>query len=110
MKVLFSQNQCKASFRKFTGATIKTYNSQYNRNTFHNISDHLLTGKEFSVLTKGLSFVPTSPKTFKREITISSSNFKTPMLKQCFFSQQHLQKVIKSYLLSRKIKLDTLSL
>ena len=83
MKVLFPQNQYKASFKKFTAVTIKRCNSQHNKNTFHNISNQILTEKEFSVLTKGLSFAPTPTKTFKREITISSSNF---------FPQQHLQK------------------
>ena len=65
IKVLFSQNQCKSSFRKFTTKSIKTYTSQYNENMIHNLSDHTLTEYEFSVLTKGLSFVPTPTKTFK---------------------------------------------
>ena len=49
----------KSSFLKFTTNSIKTYTSQCNKNMIHNLSDHTLTEDEFSVLTKGLSFVPT---------------------------------------------------
>ena len=59
MKVLFPQNQRKSSFRKFTTKFIKIYTSQYNKNMIHNLSNHTLTEDEFSVLTKGLSLVPT---------------------------------------------------
>ena len=53
IKVLFSINQYKSSFRKFTTKSIKTYTSQYNKNMIHNLSDHTLTEDEFSVLIKG---------------------------------------------------------
>ena len=42
----------------------------------HNLSDHTLTEDEFSVLLKGLFFVPTLTKTFKQEINKSSNKFK----------------------------------
>ena len=77
IKVLFPLNQCKSSFRKFTTNSIKTYTSQYNKNMKHNLFDHTLTEEEFSVLTKGLSFVPTPTKiTNKKQINagISSRN------------------------------------
>ena len=85
MKVLFPQNQCKSSFRKYTSATIKTYTSRYNKTIFHNLFDHILTDKKFSVLNKGLSFVPNPIKTFKPERKKSWRNFKRRMLKQYFF-------------------------
>ena len=86
VKILFSQNQCKSSIRKFSAAAIKTYTSQYNKNAIHNPFKPLtLIGEEFSDLTKSLSFVPCPMKTYKREITKSWSNFKTYMLKQYFF-------------------------
>ena len=62
IRVLFLQNQCKSSFRRLTGTTIKTYTFQYNNNMIHNFSKHTLTDAEFSVLTKDFSFVPTPPK------------------------------------------------
>ena len=67
VKVLFPLNQCKSSFHKFTSNFIKTCTSQCNKNMIHNLSDHTLTDDEFSVLTKGLSFVPTPTKTFKKD-------------------------------------------
>ena len=51
----------------------------------HNLTDYTLTEEEFSVLTKGLSFVPTPIKTFKQEINKSWSKFKILMLKQYSF-------------------------
>ena len=51
----------------------------------HNLSDHTLTEDEFSVLTKGLSFVPTPSRTFQREMNISWNKLKTHMLTQYFF-------------------------
>ena len=84
IKVLFPQNQCKSSFRKFTTKSIKTYTSPYNKNMIHNLSDHTLIEDEFSVLTKGLPFVPTSTKTFK-ETNKSWNMFTTRMLTQYFF-------------------------
>ena len=59
IKVLFPPNQYKSSFHKFTTKSIETYTSQYNKNMIHNLSNHTLTEDEFSVLTKGLSLVPT---------------------------------------------------
>ena len=55
----------------------------------HNLSDHTLTEDEFSVLTKGLSFVPTPSRTFQHEMNISWNKFKTRMLTQYFFLQDH---------------------
>ena len=85
IKVLFPLNQCKFSFRKFTANSIKTYTSQYRKNMIHNLSDHALTEDEFSVLTKRLSFVPNTTKTFKQETKKSWSKFKTRMLTEYFF-------------------------
>ena len=85
IKTLFPQPQCKSSFRKFTTKSIKTYTSKYNRNTIHNLSDHTLTDDEFSVLSKGLSFVPTPRRTFQHQMNISWNRFKTRMLIQYFF-------------------------
>ena len=84
-KVLFPLNQCKSSFRKFTTNSIKAYTSQYNKNIIHNLSDHILTEDELSVLTKGLSFVPTQKKTFKQDTNKSWNKFKTRMLTEYFF-------------------------
>ena len=67
IKVLFPLNQCKSSFRKFTTNSIKTYTSQYNKNMKHNLFNHTFTEEEFSVLTKGLSFVPTPTKTSNKK-------------------------------------------
>ena len=50
----------------------------------HNLSDHILTEDELSVLTKGLSFVPTPTKTFKQDTNRSWNNFKNRMLTQYF--------------------------
>ena len=36
--------------------------SKHNKNMIHNLCNQVLTEEEFSVLTKGLSFVPTPPK------------------------------------------------
>ena len=36
------------------------------QNMIHNLSDHTLTEDEFSVLTKGLSFVPSPTKTLNK--------------------------------------------
>ena len=85
IKVLFPLNQCKSSFRKFTSNSIKAYTSQYNKNIMHNLSVHILTEDELSVLTKGLSFVPTPTKTFKQDTNRSWNKFKTHMLTQYFF-------------------------
>ena len=85
IKVLFPLNQYKSSFRKFTANSIKAYTSQYNKNIIHNLSDHILTEDELSVLTKGLSFVPTPTKTFKQDTNRSWNKFKTHMLTQYFF-------------------------
>ena len=81
IKVLFSQNQSKSSFGKFTTTTIEIYNSQY-------LSDYTLTKREFLILTKGLSFAPIPTKTFEQEIKKSWSKFKTRIfdLKQYFFA------------------------
>ena len=57
----------KCSFREFTANSIKTYTSQYNKNMTHNLPNHTLTEDELSVLTKGLSFVPTPTKTLTQE-------------------------------------------
>ena len=43
----------------------------------HNLSDYTLTEDEFSVLIKGLLFVPTPTKTFKQEINKPCNKFKT---------------------------------
>ena len=51
----------------------------------HNLSDHILTEGELSVLTKGLSFVPTPTTTFNRDTNRSWNKFKTRMLTQYFF-------------------------
>ena len=51
----------------------------------HNLSDQKLTEDEFSVFTKGLSFVPTPTKTFKQETNKSWNKFKTRMLTQYIF-------------------------
>ena len=51
----------------------------------HNLSDHILTEDELSVLAKGLSFVPTPIKNFKQETNRSWNKFKTHMLTQYFF-------------------------
>ena len=85
IKVLFPLNQCKSSFRKFKTNSIKTYTFQYNKNMIHNLSDHKLTDQEFSVLTKGLSFVPTPTKTFKQKTYKCWDKFKTRILTQYFF-------------------------
>ena len=85
IKVLFPLNQCKSSFRKFTINSIKTYTSQYHKNIIHNFSDHTLTEDESSVLTKGLTFVPTPTKTFKQETNRSWNKFKTSILTQYSF-------------------------
>ena len=47
----------------------------------HNLSDHILTEDEFSVLTEDLFFT-TPIKTFKQEINKSGSKLKTHVLKQ----------------------------
>ena len=85
IKVLFPQNQCKISFRKFTKNIHKTYTSQHNKNMIHNLSDHTLSDDDFSVLTKDLFFVPTPTKTFKQEINKTCNKFKTRILTQKFF-------------------------
>ena len=85
IKVLSPLNQCKSSFRKFTANFIKAYTSQYNKNIIRNFSDHIVTEDELSVLTKGLSFVPTPTKTFKQNTNRSWNKFKTRMLTQYFF-------------------------
>ena len=59
IKVLFHQNKCNPSLRKFMAKSIKTYFTQYNQNMIHNLSDHILNEDEISVFTKALSFVPT---------------------------------------------------
>ena len=85
IKVLFPLNQCKSLFRKFKTNSIKTYTSQYNKNMIHNLSNHKLTDHEFSVLIKGLFFVPTPTKTFKQKTYKCWDKFKTRMLTQYFF-------------------------
>ena len=85
VKVLFPLNQCKSSFPKFTANSIKAYTSQYNKNITHNLPDYILTVEELSVLTKGLSFVPSPTKTFKQDTNRSWNKFKTRMLTQYFF-------------------------
>ena len=85
IKVLFPLDQSKSLFRKFTTNSIKKYTSQCNKNMMHNLSDHTLTEDEFSVLTKGLSFVPTPTKTFQKETNKTWNKFKTRMLTQYFF-------------------------
>ena len=87
MKALFALNQCKFSFHKLTANSIKTQTSQYNKNITHNLSDHKLTEDELSILTKGLSFVPTPTKNFKQDTNIFYNKFKTRILTQYFFSQ-----------------------
>ena len=77
-------NQCKASFKKLV--TIKTYISQYNKNMIHNLSNYTRffhqTETEFSLLTKGLSFVLNPAKALIQEINKSWSKFKICTLKQ----------------------------
>ena len=85
IKVLFALNQCKSSSRKITTNSIKTCTSQNNKNMMYNLSDLTLTRDTFSVLTKGLSFVPILTKTFKQETNKSWNKFKTRMLTQYFF-------------------------
>ena len=85
IKLVFPINQCKSSFRRFTANSIKTYTSQYNKNRIHNLSDHILAEDELSVLTKGLSFVPTPTKTFKQDTNRYWNKFKTRMLTQYIF-------------------------
>ena len=46
---------------------------------------HTLTEDEFSVLTKCLSFVPTTSRTFQHELNISWNKVKTRMQTQYFF-------------------------
>ena len=48
----------------------------------HNLSNHTLTEDEFSVLTKGFSFVRAPTKSFKQETNKSWNKFKTRTLKQ----------------------------
>ena len=67
IKVLFPINQCKSFFLKFTANSIKTYTSQYNKSIIHNLSDDILAKDKLSLLTNGLSFVPTPTKTFKQD-------------------------------------------
>ena len=52
---------------KFTTKSIKIYTSQYNKNMIHNLANHTLTENEFSVFTKGLSFVPPPPKLLNKK-------------------------------------------
>ena len=86
IKVLFHQNKCNPSLRKFMAKSIKTYFTQYNQNMIHNLSDHILNEDEISVFTKALSFVPTPTARNKKiqEIHKAWNNFKTRMLKQYF--------------------------
>ena len=106
IKVLFPLNQCKFPFCKFTANSIKTYTSQYRKNMIHNLSDHALTEDEFSVLTKRLSFVPNTTKTFKQETKKSWSKFKTRMLTEYFFRNNIDDKTP----ILRGVQLDTSSL
>ena len=89
IKTLFPQHQCKSSCRKFTTKSIKTYTSKYNKNMIHKLSDHTLTDDEFSVLTKGLSFVPIPSRAFQHEMNISWNKFKTHMLTYFFRNSIH---------------------
>ena len=76
IKTLFPQHQFRSSFLKSTTKSIKTYTCKYNRNMINNLSDHTLTEDEFSVLSKGLSFVPTPRRTFQHQMNISWNKFK----------------------------------
>ena len=93
IKVLFPLIQCKPSFRKFMSNSIKAYTSQCNKNVIHNLSDHILTEDELSVLTKGLLFVPTPTKTFEQDTNRSWNKFKTHILTQYFFRNNILDKI-----------------
>ena len=61
------------------------HTSQYNKNMMQNLPNHTLTEYEFSVLTKGLSFVPTLTKFFKQEIYKFWNKFETSMPAKYFF-------------------------
>ena len=85
IKVLFGQNQCKSSLRKFATKYIKTYSYHCKNNMIYNLSDYTLAEDEFSVLTKGLSFIPIPIKTFKQEVNKSWNKLKKNTLQQNFF-------------------------
>ena len=93
IKVLFPLNQCKSLFLKFTANSIKTYTSQHNKSIIHNLSDDILAKDELSLLTNGLSFVPTPTKTFKQDRNRSWNRFKTRMLTQYFFRKNIHDKI-----------------
>ena len=100
IKALFPLNQCISSFCKFMTNFIKTYTSQYNQNVIHNLSNHTLTKNEFSVLTKGLSFVSTPTKTFKQETNKSWNKTLPlhPIVSGCDSPTDHLSAYITHFI------------
>ena len=72
----------------------------YGKNMIHNLSDHTLTGNEFSVLTRGLSFTihtNHSPKTHQVQQSMIH------VLSEYIHSQHIIDKATKEFLLLPKI-------
>ena len=65
----------------------------------HDLSSYTLTEDEFTVFTKGSSFVPANTRTFKQEKIKPCNKFKIHMLKQYFFATAFMM----SYSLEDKI-------
>ena len=57
------------------------------------LSDHILTEEKLSVLTKGLSFLPTPTKIFKHDANRSWKKFKTRLLTQYIFRNNIQDKI-----------------